>query len=63
MQIPAIFGSFMDAIQHPLSQEIFDIPVAEVESIVEPDGVGNDIRRESVALICSHRPILAILAN
>lgn len=42
------------------SQEIFDIPVAQVEAIVEPDGIGNDIRRESVAFIRVHGPILAI---
>ena len=43
-----------------LSQKIFDIPVAQVEAIVEPDSIGNDIRRESVAFIGVHTPILAI---
>jgi hypothetical protein len=40
-----------------LSQQIFDIPVAQVEAIVEPDSVGNDTRRESVAFVGIHRPI------
>ena len=41
-------------------EKIFDIPMAEVESVVQPDGVGNDIRRESVAFINSHGPSLPI---
>jgi hypothetical protein len=40
------------------SQEIFDIPVTQIETIVEPDCMGDDIRRESVALVCVHGPIL-----
>jgi hypothetical protein len=28
----------------PFSQDIFDIAVTEVESIVEPNGIGNDVR-------------------
>tara|TARA_R110002073_G_scaffold40577_11_gene115516 strand:- start:5792 stop:6031 length:240 start_codon:yes stop_codon:yes gene_type:complete len=31
-----------------------DIPEAEIESIIEPDGVGNDVRRESVAFVRIH---------
>tara|TARA_R110002072_G_scaffold123352_2_gene258608 strand:+ start:1681 stop:1971 length:291 start_codon:yes stop_codon:yes gene_type:complete len=46
-----------------LSQEIFDIAVAQIESIVEPDGVGNDIGRESVAFICIHSTILTTLTS
>ena len=33
----------------PLGQEILDIPVAEIESVVEPDCVTDDVRRKSVA--------------
>jgi hypothetical protein len=43
-----------------LGQEIFNITVAEVESIIEPDGVGNDIGRKAVRFICAHVPILPI---
>ena len=43
-----------------LGKEIFDITVAEIETIVEPDGTGNDIGWESVALISIHGAILAI---
>ena len=32
------------------SEEIFDIPMAEIEAVVQPDSVGNDIRRESVMM-------------
>ena len=35
------------------------IAVTQVEAIVEPDGIGNDIWRESVALVGIHWPILS----
>jgi hypothetical protein len=41
-------------------EEVFDISMAEVEAIIEPDGVGNDVRWESVALVCVHPSILSI---
>ena len=44
------------------SEEIFDIAVAEIEAVVEPDGVTDDVRRESVAFICIHGTILPISA-
>jgi hypothetical protein len=41
-----------------LSQEIFNIAVAEVEAIVEPDSIANDIGRESVTFVgIDHRII------
>jgi hypothetical protein len=43
-----------------LSEEILDIPVAEIEAIVEPDCVAYDIGRESVTLIGIHHQILSI---
>ena len=42
------------------SQEVFDITMAEIESVVAPNSVGNDIGWESVALVSIHPPILAI---
>ena len=46
---------------HPaFSQKIFDIPVAQVEALVEPDSIGNEFRRESVAFVGVHAPSLAI---
>jgi len=44
-------------------EEIFDISMAEVESVVEPDSLRNDIRRKSVTFICIHGPSLAISAS
>jgi hypothetical protein len=35
--------------------------VAKIESIVEPDCITNDIRREAMAFVCVHPPILPIL--
>jgi len=46
-----------------LCQKVFNISVAEIESIVEPDGVGNDVRWKSVSLVCIHPPILSIVAH
>ena len=37
-----------------LSQDIFNIAVTEIESVVEPDGVADDIGWKSVAFICVH---------
>ena len=43
-----------------LSQEVFYVTVAQVEAVVEPYRIGNDISWESVAFIGVHPPILAI---
>jgi hypothetical protein len=34
--------------------------MAQVETIVEPDGIGDDVGRESVAFIRIHSPILPV---
>ena len=44
------------------SQQIFDIAITEVESIVEPDSVGNYVERGAVALTNFHRLFLPISA-
>ena len=41
-----------------LSQKIFNIAVTEVEPIVEPDGVTDDIRWKPVTLISTHHQII-----
>jgi len=41
-----------------LREEILYVPVTQVESIVEPDSIGNDVRWKSVTLIRIHVPIL-----
>ena len=43
------------------SEKVFDISMAEIESIVLPYCVGYDVRRESVSFICIEIPILTIL--
>jgi len=43
--------------------KIFNIPMAEIESVVEPDNAGNDIWRKPMALVGIHVPILAIWAS
>jgi hypothetical protein len=40
------------------SHEIFDIPMAEVEAVIEPDSIGNYNWRKSVTFICVHASIL-----
>lgn len=42
-----------------LGEETFDIAVAEIEAIVEPDSIGNDIGRESLTLLGIHDQIIA----
>jgi hypothetical protein len=44
------------------SEQIFNIAMAQVESIVKPDGVTDDIVRESVTLVSTHPPSLSISA-
>ena len=44
-----------------LGKKVFNITMAEVKSVVEPDCVGDDVRRESVTFICAHPLILTIL--
>jgi hypothetical protein len=46
-----------------LRQDILDVAMAEIESVVEPDSVENDIRRKSVALVSIHWQILSISAG
>jgi hypothetical protein len=41
-------------------QKIFDITVAEIESMVEPDCIADDIGREPVAFISIHWAIVSI---
>ena len=43
-----------------LSQEIFDIAVAPVESVVPPDCIADDIGRESVTFVGIHHQIIHI---
>ena len=45
-----------------LSEQVFNIPVAQIESAVEPDCIGNDVWWLSVAFVCIYRSILAISA-
>lgn len=57
LQATSIDGTELDAPQSdrlpsddnaPFSEQIFDIAMAEVEPVVQPDCVGDDIGRESV---------------
>jgi len=42
-----------------LGPELFDVPEAEAEAMIKPDGIGNDLRGKAVATIwgrlCAHR--------
>ena len=40
-------------------KKTFDIPVAEIEPEVQPDGIADSIGRESVSLVGVHALILA----
>jgi len=47
----------------PLGQEILDITVTQIESVVEPYSIWNDIGWETVAFVGIHPPILPISAR
>jgi len=49
---------FVADLDTTFSQEIFDISIAQVESVVEPNCRGDDIKRESVAFVGIHGAIL-----
>jgi hypothetical protein len=46
-----------------LSVLIFNISMAKIESIVQPNCVADDSRWESVAFLCIHGPILPVFAS
>ena len=52
--------SFSTDCDGSFGEEVFDVPMAEVEAIEEPDGIRNDVGWESVTFICVHGPILPI---
>ena len=41
-----------------LGEHVLDIPVTEIEPVVEPNGVADDIGRESVAFVGVHPQIM-----
>ena len=43
-----------------LCKDAFGVTMAEIEAIVEPDSMRDDIWWKSVEFICAHRPILPI---
>ena len=72
LQSPGVNGSKLDAPEAdcfsgygdaPFGEQVFYISMAEVESEVEPDRIGNDVRRKTVALVCIQLPSLAVLAS
>jgi hypothetical protein len=54
------FSGYSDA---AFGKEVFDIALAEIESVIEPNGIGNHIWRESVTRISIYAPILPISAS
>ena len=47
----------------PLGEEIFSISEAQTEPVVEPDGVTDDFRRESVAVVAGGRLVIGLLCQ
>jgi hypothetical protein len=43
-----------------LSEQIFDVAMAEIKSVEEPNGVTDDIGWESVSFVNIHGPILSV---
>jgi hypothetical protein len=46
-----------------LGQEFLNIPVTQIEPVVEPDCVTNDVRGDPITLISIPEPILSIGAT
>jgi hypothetical protein len=44
-------------------QEVFDIAVAKVETVVQPDSIADDVGWKSMTLVCIHGQVLAVLAS
>ena len=72
LQSPGVSGSELDTPEPDrfsangdasLGQEVLEIAVTQVEAIVEPDGIGNDIWRESMTLVSIRDPIVSIRSS
>jgi hypothetical protein len=50
---------FRSDVYTSLSQEVFNVTVAEIETEVRPNGIEDDVRREAVAFRSIHPPILS----
>ena len=68
LQAPSVYSSEFDApqanrfaanVDASFSEKVFNIPMTQIEAIIEPGGIQNDIGQESVALVSIHPPILA----
>jgi len=44
------------------SEKVFDISMAEIEAVLKPDSIGNDVGWESMAFVYVHSPILSVTA-
>jgi len=42
-----------------LGEKIFDVSAADIETIVQPDGVTDYVGWESMTFVCIHTPILS----
>ena len=42
------------------SQKVFDISMTQIETMIEPDSVTDDVWWESVAFVSIHPPVLSI---
>jgi hypothetical protein len=40
------------------SEQIFDISVIHIESVIDPNRTADDFGRESVSLMCIYRPVI-----
>ena len=50
-------GEWLD--QARAAMYVFNIPMTEIESEAQPDGIGNDIGWEAVAIVDIHTPIVS----
>lgn len=68
LQPPSVLGTKLDAPEtYRLSsdgdasfgEEVFDVAMTQIESVVKADSISNDVGWETMSFICAHRLILA----
>ena len=72
LQSPGVYCSKLETLEADrfaadddasFGQEIFDIAMAQVESVIKPNGTTDDIGWEPVTFVNIHEPILAIFGS
>ena len=50
---------YVEMIEPRRSEQVFNISVTKIETIINPDRITDNIGRKTVTLICIHSPLIA----